>query len=112
VADARFRMSSRGVGQLLRSPMLEAEMMRRGELIKSVAESISPVGDAARDPHPGLYRDSWYVVASNKQVGRTRKRRATATVGNSAPYARWVEYGNEHYSGRHVLLRAAMAGGH
>lgn len=108
---AKFKMSNRGVGELLRSPMVEAEMLRRGERIKSIAESISPVGTSARDPHPGLYRDSWYAVVSNKQTGRSRKRRATVTVGNSAPYARWVEYGNEHGRGQHVLLRAALAGG-
>lgn len=106
---ARFKMSRKGVGQLLRSPMVQTEMNRRGEVIKGVAVGISPVGEAARDPHPGLYKSSWHVTSRAR--GGRRRDRATATVYNTAPHARWVEYGNEKYPGRHVLLRAARAGG-
>lgn len=106
---ARFRMSTRGVGELLRSPMVEAEMLRRAEVIRGVAESISPVGAAAWDPHPGLYKSSWHVSSTRR--GARRRDRATATVWNSAPYARWVEYGTERVRAQHVLLRAAQAGG-
>lgn len=102
-------MSKRGVGELLRSPAVQAEMLRRANVIKSTAESISPVGPAARDPHPGLYRSSWR--ASSRARGGRRKDRATATVWNSAPYARFVEYGTNRVHAHHVLLRAARAGG-
>lgn len=104
----KFTMSRRGVGQLLKSPMVLAEMERRANLIRTAAESIAPVG-SRRDPHPGLYKDSFYVT-STPRGGRNRDR-ATATVGNSAPYARWVEYGTEQAPAQHVLLRAAQAGG-
>lgn len=110
MAEARFKMSRRGVGQLLRSKPVEAEMLRRAEVIKGVAESISPVGEAAWDPHPGLYAESWHVT-SHSRAGRHRDR-AVAVVWNSAPYARWVEYGTERVRAHHVLLRAATAGGH
>lgn len=106
---ARFRLNHRGVGELLRSPMIEAEMLRRARRIASVAEGLSPVGDAARDPHPGLYKGSWRVTSTRR--GGRRRDRAVAVVWNSAPYARWVEYGTEERPGRHVLLRAAMEGG-
>ncbi|MFJ4637614.1 HK97 gp10 family phage protein [Streptomyces hygroscopicus] len=109
MAQARFKMSHKGVGQLLRSDMVETEMLRRAEVIKGVAIGISPVGHAAWDPHPGLYKESWHAT-SHKRGGR-RRDRAVAVVWNAAPYARWVEYGTERVRARHVLLRAAQVGG-
>lgn len=105
---AKFTMSRAGVGKLLRSPEMEAEMLRRAELIKSVAEGIAPVGGPG-DPHPGNYKESFYTRSTSR--GGLRRDRATATVGNSAHYARWVEYGTDKVRAHHVLLRAALAGG-
>jgi hypothetical protein len=105
---ARFKMSKKGVGQLLRSPMIQAEMVRRAEVIKGVAEGIAPVGGPA-DPHAGTYKSSFYVTSTAR--GGRRRDRATATVGNRAYYARFVEYGTERVPAHHVLLRAAQAGG-
>lgn len=105
---ARFKMSKSGVGQLLRSPMIRADMVRRAGLIKSAAEAIAPVGGPS-DPHSGTYKGSFYV--SSRDRGGRRRNRTTATVGNSAYYARWVEYGTEKVPAHHVLLRAAQAGG-
>lgn len=107
---ARFKMSSRGVGQLLNSPMISSEMLRRAEVIKAVAESISPVGGAG-DPHPGVYKASWYARVERKAVGRSGKKRPVGVIGNHAYYARWVEYGTERVHAHHVLLRAASVGG-
>lgn len=106
---ARFKMKRAGVGQLLRSPGVQAEMLRRANVIKGVAESLSPVGSAARDPHPGQYKASWRTESRTR--GGRRRNRATATVWNAAYYARWVEYGTEQVHGHHVLLRAARIGG-
>ncbi|MFE9886876.1 HK97 gp10 family phage protein [Streptomyces scopuliridis] len=105
---ARFKMSRKGVGQLLRSPMMQAEMLRRADVIKGVAESIAPVG-GPDDPHPGQYKASFHTSSTAR--GGRRRDRATAAVWNSAPYARWVEYGTEKVTAHHVLLRAARAGG-
>jgi hypothetical protein len=105
---ARFKMSRKGVGQLLKSPVIRAEMVRRAEVIKGVAESIAPVGGPS-DPHPGHYKESFYVTSTDR--GGRRRDRATATVGNSTYYARWVEWGTEKVPAHHVLLRAAQAGG-
>lgn len=101
-------MSNTGVGKLLRSSEIEAEMLRRAELIKSVAESIAPEGGPG-DPHSGTYKASFYATSTSR--GGLRRDRATATVGNSAYYARWVEYGTDKVRAHHVLLRAALAGG-
>jgi HK97 gp10 family phage protein len=106
---ARFRMSRGGVGELLRSEMVEAEMLRRAESIKSAAEGLAPQGTPPTDPHPGLYRASIQVTSTRR--GGTKRDRATATVTNTAFYARWVEYGTEKVPAHHVMLRAAQAGG-
>jgi hypothetical protein len=109
VVAARFKASYSGVGQLLRSDMMEREMLRRANLIRNVAEGIAPVGTPPGDPHPGVYKAA-IVVASTKRGGR-RRDRAAATVTNTAYYARWVEYGTERVPAHHVMLRAAQAGG-
>lgn len=107
---ARFKMSTRGVGQLLNSPEIAAEMLRRAQVIKGVAVAISPVGGPG-DPHPGQYKASWYAKVERKPIGRSRKPRAVGVVGNPSYYARWAEYGTERVHAHHVLLRAAQAGG-
>lgn len=109
VVAARFKASRRGIGQLLRSDMMEREMLRRANLIRDIAEGLAPVGTPPGDPHPGLYKGA-VVVASRKRGGR-RRDRAAATVTNIAWYARHVEYGTERVPARHVMLRAAQAGG-
>lgn len=104
---ARFKMNRKGVGQLLRSPAVQAEMMRRAEAIKSAAVAMSPV--YLRGENAGHYKESWQT-SSTDRGGRNRDR-AIAKVRNTASYARWVEYGTEKVPARHVLLRAAQAGG-
>ncbi|MEH0417794.1 HK97 gp10 family phage protein [Streptomyces sp. B21-083] len=100
-------MKRKGVGQMLRMPSMQAEMLRRAEVIKGVAEVISPVDQ--NSPDPGHYQRSW-GTSSTSRGGRHRDR-ATATVRNTAYYARWVEYGTEKVRAHHVLLRAAQIGG-
>jgi hypothetical protein len=90
--------------------MIAGEMLRRAEVIKGVAEAISPVGGPG-DLHPGQYKASWYVRVDRKAIGRSRKKRPVGVVGNRVYYARWVEYGTERVHAHHVLLRAAIAGG-
>ena len=104
---ARFKMKRKGVGQMLRMPGMRAEMLRRAEVIKSVAVAISPV--YLQHATAGTYKESW-ETDSTSRGGRNRDR-AVAYVRNTAPYARWVEYGTEKVHAHHVLLRAAQAGG-
>ncbi|MBQ1167263.1 HK97 gp10 family phage protein, partial [Streptomyces sp. A73] len=59
-------MSRKGVGELLRSRMVEVEMLRRADVIKDAAATISPVGPAAWDPHPGLYKASWHSTSTRR----------------------------------------------
>jgi len=104
---ARFKMKRQGIGQMLRMPSMEAEMRRRAEIIKDVAQAISPVNEGG--PHPGRYKGSWEVDSTTR--GGRRRDRAVAYVRNTAYYARWVEYGTEKVPAHHVLLRAAQMGG-
>ncbi|NED31119.1 HK97 gp10 family phage protein [Streptomyces sp. SID8499] len=104
---ARFKMKRKGVGQLLKSPMVEAEMLRRAEVIKGVAVALSPVYE--QGPHAGHYKESWETDSSSR--GGRRRDRAVAVIRNTAYYARWVEYGTERVHAHHVLLRAAQMGG-
>lgn len=106
----KFKMSNKGVGELLNSPGVIAELQRRAKVIRNTAEALSPVG-AVGDPHPGFYKQSWYSRVEIKGVGQARKKRPVGVVGSLAPYARWVEYGSERVRAHHVLLRAATTGG-
>lgn len=106
---ARFRLKRRGVGELLRSPMIEGEMLRRAQVIKSAAEGTSPVYAGPRDPTPGLYKASWETDSTRR--GGRRRDRAVAYVRNTSRYARFVEYGTERVPAHHVLLRAAQTAG-
>ncbi|MFE9777697.1 HK97 gp10 family phage protein [Streptomyces sp. NPDC005775] len=106
---AKFKMSKKGVGQLLRSDMVRAEMVRRAEVIRGVAVTIAPVYTGTWKATPGQYKASFEVTSTSR--GGRRKDRATATVTNTAYYARWVEYGTEKVPAHHVMLRAAQAGG-
>ena len=103
----RFKMKRKGVGQLLRSPTMQAEMLRRAEVIKGVAIGLSPVDESS--PDPGHYQRSWETDSTTR--GGRRRDRAVAYVRNTAYYARWVEYGTEKVPAHHVLLRAAQLGG-
>ncbi|MBD9721993.1 HK97 gp10 family phage protein [Streptomyces caniscabiei] len=104
---ARFKVKRKGVGQMLRMPGMQAEMLRRAEVIKGVAIGLSPVDESS--PDPGHYKASWETDSTHR--GGRRRDRATATVRNTAYYARWVEYGTERVPAHHVLLRAAQLGG-
>lgn len=104
---ARFKMKRQGVGQMLRMPGMQAEMLRRADAIKGVAVTLSPVDD--RSPTPGHYKESWETDSTAR--GGRRRDRAVAVVRNTAYYARWVEYGTEKVPAHHVLLRAAHLGG-
>lgn len=106
---AKFKMSKKGVGQLLKSRMIQVDMLARAERIEDTAVAIAPVYTGGGDATPGHYKASFKVTTTAR--GGHRKDRATATVTNTAYYARWVEYGTEKVRAHHVLLRAAAAGG-
>ncbi|WP_329472759.1 HK97 gp10 family phage protein [Streptomyces sp. NBC_01723] len=104
---AKFKVKRKGIGKMLRMPGMQAEMLRRAEVIKGVAVSISPVDQ--NSPDPGHYKESWETDSTSR--GGRRRDRAVGYVRNTAYYARYVEYGTEKVTAHHVLLRAARVGG-
>jgi hypothetical protein len=101
---ARVNISYKGLGELLRSDMMQAEMRARAEKVKALAEQTAPVDETG--PHPGRYRDS-FRVTSGVRLGRNR--RAYGRVENDSPEAFWVEYGSVHNEAHHTLARALDA---
>lgn len=87
-----FNGSYKGIGELLRADFIEADMLRRAERVKSVAEASAPV--ARTGNHRGRYKASFRASAGIRpgKAGR-RTRRACGRVVNTAPEARFVEYG-------------------
>ncbi|MEU6543877.1 HK97 gp10 family phage protein [Streptomyces sp. NPDC046859] len=87
-------------------PGMEAEMLRRANVIKAIAQGNSPVYEG---PQGGQYKSAWETDSTSR--GGRRRDRAVAYVRNPSYYARWVEYGTERVPAHHVLLRAAQSGG-
>lgn len=87
---------------VLCSPEMVADMRRRAENVKAVAEATAPVYEDG--PHPGRYRESFEVTAGIRE-GKTR--RAYGRVENHAPEAIYVEFGNKN-TPRHRTLGHAL----
>lgn len=98
-------MSYAGVGELLRSAEMEAEMRRRGELVKQQCEATAPVFEPG--PHPGRYRDAFRVESTRE--GGVKHDRAAAKVVNDAPENVAVEFGNRNVPRHRTMGRAIDA---
>jgi hypothetical protein len=97
---ASFRASYSGIGELLRSPEIEAEMVRRAEKVKAQAEATAPVDS-------GEYKASFEVHSSRR--GGSKKDRASAVVENNDDAAFFVEYGASHTPRYRTLGKALDA---
>jgi hypothetical protein len=99
------------VGELLRTPEMEAEMVRRMANVMELAISRAPYAPSS-DPHHVHYRDSFHL--SHGRMGmpgaHTLNDRAWAMVENDAPDAIFIEYGNKHIARMHILLNALIEG--
>jgi hypothetical protein len=92
--SVRFAWSYQGIGEMLRSDGMIADMRRRAENVMAEAVANAPVGDPGGtwpDPHPGLYRAGFHVESGVRSRGKTRRAYGRAT--NDAPHALAVEYG-------------------
>lgn len=87
---SRFNASYTGIGELLKSPMVEAAMRARAEKVAALAEATAPVDP--KSGHPGRYKAGFSVSSG---VGKDR---AFGRVTNSAPEAIDVEYGRGQYT--------------
>jgi hypothetical protein len=85
-----FNASYEGIGELLKSPMIEAEMRARAEQVAALAEASAPVDPTSG--HPGRYKGAFSVSSGVKPD------RAYGRVENTAPEAIEVEYGRGEYT--------------
>jgi hypothetical protein len=97
----------RGIGEMLRSVEMEAEMRRRAERALAFAEAIAPVGDPSSDPHSGRYAASFRVTSSRR--GGFKHDRASAVLENDSPEAYMVEYGNRNVEKHRILAKSIDA---
>jgi hypothetical protein len=104
---SRFSASYEGIGLLLKAPFMVDEMKRRAEIIRNRAEETAPVGDPRRDPHSGLFKNSFHAEANDR--GGFRGDRAEGIVYNDAPNAIYAEKGTSRQRGYHTLLNAIEA---
>jgi hypothetical protein len=102
----QIELSYTGIGEMLCSPEMQQGMRRLGERVKARAEADAPVGDPSEDPHAGRYKNSFYLTTG---IQHAKTSRAYAEIGNTAPEAVFVEYGDSANGGTHVLLNALKA---
>lgn len=107
-----FRADFGGIGQMLTSPWMRAEMERRAKAVEELARADAPVDETG--PHPGQYRDSIQMRTFVRErparggVGR----RVVARVEATAPESFIVEYGTRRQEAHHTLGRALDAAAH
>jgi len=75
-----------------------------GENVAEIAASIRSQAAANTPRDTGLMASSWQTRPGYSDL-------ATTVVINTAPHARYVEYGTRHMPARAPLGRAAAAGG-
>lgn len=100
---ATFKPSYTGIGEMIRSPEVRAEMVRRAEKVKAQAEATAPY-DAKSTTH---YKDAFHVTSTSR--GGKDKDRAAATVVNDDAAAFFIEWGNANITKHRTLGRALDA---
>lgn len=91
----KFKPSSTGLGELLRSEGVKSHVKGVADKIADAARATSPVGPLT-DAERSRYRDGW-EVSTDEKVGASgfgANIRARATVRNETPYSAAIEYGN------------------
>lgn len=93
-----------GVGRMLCSPELQADMRRRAETMLAAALTDAPYD--ANDKDGDHYRDH-FSVDSGVREGKSR--RAFGRLSNDHPAALPIEFGTAHTPAHHTLTRALDA---
>ena len=102
-----FQASYKGIGELLRSDEMLAEMERRGKKMLELARAIAPVGTPPDDKHPGAYKESLKLELSKR--GGARRDRAEVQLIADVPYAFQIEHGTGKTEGHHTLVKSLDA---
>ncbi len=101
-----FNASYKGIGELLVSEMVRAEMVRRAEKVLALAKATAP--DAT--PQGVGYVASFELEAGTK-VSKKGTRRALARVKNTSPHAIYVEFGGHNLDAHRTLGKALREAG-
>jgi hypothetical protein len=101
-SGTRFRASFSGIGKMIRSPGMQAEMRRRAEKVKAVAEATAPA-------ESGEYKGSFRVTSGAR--GGWKEDRAYGRVTNTSEHAFYVEFGTSKTPKHETLRRALRAAG-
>lgn len=99
-----------GIGRMLRRPGMAKAVVVAATKMLPIAVTNSPTGNAATDPHPGLYRRSWRVEYGVKPIkfrGRPSERPYGRLI-NTTRYAVAVEHGVPNRVPRHAVLRKTL----
>lgn len=96
-----FRSDYGGIGDMLTSDFMKADMLARAERIKATAEATSP-------KETGEYASSFHASV---KIQHHETARAAGVVTNTSEHAFYVEYGGKGTPKYHTLLNAAMAAG-
>lgn len=96
---SKISFSFDGIGDMLRSDFMAAEMVRRAQKVADLARSRAPVySGSGRDPHRGRYKDSFQVLGT--RAGGRKKDRAAGMVVSDDPTAVFIEYGTQAHDTR------------
>lgn len=103
---SKLTLSYEGIGRMLRSEAMQAEMKRRADRVRDMAEATAPVGPP-EDPHRGEFKGSFRssVVAR----GGRKRDRAAGIVESTDPRAIHIEFGTSLTRGHHTLRNALRA---
>jgi hypothetical protein len=101
-----FQSSYEGIGEMLRSAEMQAEMRRRAEAMLAFAQADAPYDPT--DTDGDHYRDH-FSVESGIQVHKTT--RAYGALVNDHPAALPIEVGTSDTPAHHTLTRALDAAG-
>lgn len=102
---SEYKQSYKGVGEMLRSKMLQQDMGRRAVRVEAKAISITA--------SEGLVRTGDYLTSFKVTMGIRpgRKPRACGTVTNTSNHSFFIEFGNRNINQHRVLGRALSAAG-
>jgi hypothetical protein len=101
-----YKPSYKGIGELLTSEFMQAEMLRRAEKVKALAEATAP--DA---PPLGVGYKEDFEVSSGVKTSKKGTKRAYGRVTNTSDHAVFVEYGGQNTPAHRTLGRALRAAG-
>jgi hypothetical protein len=101
---AKYRLDRKGFEEhLLNAAWMEAEMRQRAEAAAEFARSVAPVDT-------GKYLASIEVDSGTHGTpGSAKQSRAWAEVRATSPEAAYVEWGNGHDEGAHVMTKTLDA---